>query len=38
MGSSLLLATNITLVFRLQPLNRGKRILVACGPGNNGMC
>ncbi|KAF2199729.1 meiotically up-regulated gene 182 protein [Delitschia confertaspora ATCC 74209] len=23
-------------VFQLQPLNRGKRILVACGPGNNG--
>lgn len=23
-------------VFRLQPLNKGKRILVACGPGNNG--
>ncbi|KAF2797506.1 apolipo protein A-I binding protein-like protein [Melanomma pulvis-pyrius CBS 109.77] len=23
-------------VFKLQPLNRGKRILVACGPGNNG--
>jgi NAD(P)H-hydrate epimerase len=38
MGSSLLLATNFTLVFKLQPLNRGKRILVACGPGNNGMC
>jgi NAD(P)H-hydrate epimerase len=23
-------------VFKLQPLNKGKRILVACGPGNNG--
>lgn len=23
-------------VFKLQPLSRGKRILVACGPGNNG--
>lgn len=23
-------------VFRLQPLQKGKRILVACGPGNNG--
>ncbi|KAF2492724.1 meiotically up-regulated gene 182 protein [Lophium mytilinum] len=23
-------------VFKLQPLNQGKRILVACGPGNNG--
>ncbi|KAG5999459.1 hypothetical protein E4U54_001834 [Claviceps lovelessii] len=23
-------------VTRLQPLNRGRRILVACGPGNNG--
>jgi NAD(P)H-hydrate epimerase len=26
----------IILVFKLQPLNKGKRILVACGPGNNG--
>jgi NAD(P)H-hydrate epimerase len=24
------------LVFKLQPLSKGKRILVACGPGNNG--
>ncbi|KAF2084889.1 meiotically up-regulated gene 182 protein [Saccharata proteae CBS 121410] len=23
-------------VYRLQPLSKGKRILVACGPGNNG--
>lgn len=23
-------------VFKLQPLSKGKRILVACGPGNNG--
>jgi hypothetical protein len=23
-------------LFRLQPLSKGKRILVACGPGNNG--
>ena len=23
-------------VFKLQPLNKGKRVLVACGPGNNG--
>ncbi|OCK89501.1 meiotically up-regulated gene 182 protein [Cenococcum geophilum 1.58] len=23
-------------VFKLQPLNKGRRILVACGPGNNG--
>lgn len=23
-------------LFKLQPLNKGKRILVACGPGNNG--
>ncbi len=23
-------------VFKLQPLNKGSRILVACGPGNNG--
>lgn len=23
-------------MFKLQPLNKGKRILVACGPGNNG--
>ncbi|PSN72599.1 meiotically up-regulated gene 182 protein [Corynespora cassiicola Philippines] len=23
-------------VFKLQPLDKGKRILVACGPGNNG--
>lgn len=27
---------NIHLVFKLQPLSKGKRILVACGPGNNG--
>lgn len=26
----------ISTVFKLQPLNKGKRILVACGPGNNG--
>ncbi|KAK5991227.1 NAD(P)H-hydrate epimerase [Cladobotryum mycophilum] len=24
-------------VYRIQPLNQGRRILVACGPGNNGM-
>jgi NAD(P)H-hydrate epimerase len=24
-------------VYRLQPLENGRRILVACGPGNNGM-
>lgn len=24
------------IVFKLQPLNKGKRVLVACGPGNNG--
>jgi hydroxyethylthiazole kinase-like uncharacterized protein yjeF len=23
-------------LFKLQPLSKGKRILVACGPGNNG--
>lgn len=23
-------------VYRLQPLDKGRRILVACGPGNNG--
>ncbi|KAF2703777.1 meiotically up-regulated gene 182 protein [Pleomassaria siparia CBS 279.74] len=23
-------------VFKLQPISRGKRVLVACGPGNNG--
>jgi len=28
--------TNGCAVFKLQPLNKGKRILVACGPGNNG--
>jgi NAD(P)H-hydrate epimerase len=27
---------HIIIVFKLQPLNKGKRILVACGPGNNG--
>lgn len=27
---------NLETVFKLQPLNKGKRILVACGPGNNG--
>jgi NAD(P)H-hydrate epimerase len=27
---------NVCIVFKLQPLNKGKRILVACGPGNNG--
>lgn len=26
----------IKTVFKLQPLSKGKRILVACGPGNNG--
>lgn len=26
----------IKTVFKLQPLSEGKRILVACGPGNNG--
>ena len=26
----------IKIVFKLQPLSKGKRILVACGPGNNG--
>ncbi|QGI60808.1 hypothetical protein CEK26_004779 [Fusarium fujikuroi] len=25
-------------VYRLQPLESGRRILVACGPGNNGWC
>jgi len=24
-------------VYRLQPLSRGKKVLVACGPGNNGI-
>lgn len=24
------------IVFKIHPLNKGKRILVACGPGNNG--
>ncbi|KAI8680036.1 NAD(P)H-hydrate epimerase [Fusarium keratoplasticum] len=28
--------TLILLVYRLQPLESGRRILVACGPGNNG--
>jgi NAD(P)H-hydrate repair Nnr-like enzyme with NAD(P)H-hydrate epimerase domain len=27
---------NVRIVFKLQPLNKGKRVLVACGPGNNG--
>jgi NAD(P)H-hydrate repair Nnr-like enzyme with NAD(P)H-hydrate epimerase domain len=27
---------NHATVFKLQPLNKGKRVLVACGPGNNG--
>jgi hypothetical protein len=24
-------------VYRVHPLNKGRRVLVACGPGNNGM-
>jgi NAD(P)H-hydrate epimerase len=27
---------HIITVFKLQPFNKGNRILVACGPGNNG--
>lgn len=27
----------LPLVYRLQPLDKGQRILVACGPGNNGI-
>jgi NAD(P)H-hydrate epimerase len=34
MGSSM--CANAGIVFKLQPLNKGRRILVACGPGNNG--
>lgn len=28
--------TDDSQVYRLQPLDKGRRILVACGPGNNG--
>jgi NAD(P)H-hydrate epimerase len=31
-----IMCANAAVVFKLQPLNKGKRILVACGPGNNG--
>lgn len=31
------LAVNLhPIVFKLQPLSKGKRVLIACGPGNNG--
>lgn len=26
----------LALVYRVQPLEKGRRVLVACGPGNNG--
>jgi NAD(P)H-hydrate epimerase len=32
-----LVVTSSPSVFKLQPLNKGRRILVACGPGNNGI-
>jgi len=28
----------MSLVYRVHPLSMGRRILVACGPGNNGEC
>jgi hypothetical protein len=28
----------MSLVYRVHPPSMGRRILVACGPGNNGEC
>lgn len=28
----------LSAVYKLHPPSKGKRILVACGPGNNGQC
>lgn len=36
-GSTLGYKLTQLLVYRVQPLQKGRRILVACGPGNNGM-
>lgn len=28
--------TDLYIVYRIHPLSKGRRVLVACGPGNNG--
>lgn len=34
--SRLNIKANVSAVYRVHPLDKGRRVLVACGPGNNG--